>query len=317
MKSVGNRLADPAKYNSDTVIGAALALAAHSYKAGEISSLEVHLDGVSSAVDSRGGAKAITLPGLRLLPFNADTHDASMRDAVPRFPIPEEILPDISSLCGDTIVGLDATATIATWIQKWPTRGSIAAILYDVARVSVWVTRMAEHDSKFFAPANQCGRWLLPLLHRYLQLTVQGHSRTEAHFDDGGRDFQQVARHGVIIYLTQLRRAFNVEGRDFTLRLPTLRDVLLDIRQNSRWDGLQSLLLWATAVAGIEADNLEDQVGYVPQLVFLPRLNSTANHLGCAASLLYLQRIRSSHISLLSKLSRGYEALFGLTAFWT
>lgn len=224
----------------------------------------------------------------------------------PRFPLPVRILPDIDRLRPQFQPSEPVAACIAKWRTRFPKRPEIARILQDLSVFVLWLNAEAAQDPNCFLSSDRSGAWVSPIIHRCLQLV--SHDEKEAAVP--GQALQEVLRHGCILFLQHIRRAFGVMVDGHHFRAKKLKDALRQC--TCEWDGMSDLLRWVVISGGLEATNLEDQIWFaaVTAKHTPPKKDPARDPLGLAKNFIWFDGIPGDRLDSFFSRVRDMRATF-------
>ena len=186
----------------------------------------------------------------------ADECSAGTRDQRPNFPLPLKILPSVEQLYSKFAVSVDVETQVEAWQWRFPQRQEIAEIIRDLSVTTQWFEVEAARDPYFYQPSNISGDWLVPMVHRCLDLILTDIDAIA----EPGFELQETLRHVVVLFTQPIRRRFAINPGSSDLRVQKLRGILQ--RHLNDWDGFTPLLRWIVVAGGMEANRIEDQLWF-------------------------------------------------------
>ena len=179
------------------------------------------------------------------------------RDIPPRFPVPEMILPTVAPLHQRYTVPNLVEEQLVRLVRRYPSAHFLSQIVKDLSVIIQWFEYESKKDISFYQPSDVSGVWLVPLIHRCLDLIPN--------YPDciisSELTVLEALRHATILFIQPIRRRFGINTGPPDLRIRKLKAVL--IRQPwSDWHGFEPLFRWIVVSAGMEAKTIEDQLWF-------------------------------------------------------
>lgn len=190
-----------------------------------------------------------------------DMEGAISRDVQPYFQLPLHRLPSPQMLCeshNNTV-----RACLSAWAREFPGESTAIDIFADLELVMMWVSgQLIVHGSDFWSRADTANSWLLPLIHRCLQLAGRDAVNSNQ------RPFEHALRHAIILFLAPFRRCFGIPATGMDIHLSKLISALRQCFEHGAASRLWKMLLWMMVVGGLEGCNLGWDVSWLFARIF-------------------------------------------------
>ncbi|KFY34458.1 hypothetical protein V494_06754 [Pseudogymnoascus sp. VKM F-4513 (FW-928)] len=297
LRSVKNRITNPAMAISDGVLTAIIAFACHAVMFNDIKGTITHFGGVEAIIKQRGGLQFMNSnPVLRTVVFWVDVNAAFLQDQVPRFPIPYDILPQV---CAEEIASISGSRLL----QACTTNDMISAI-HDVLALNQYMVREAEARS-LWDNAVFAGLYVVPLLSKLLAIR---HNALDAALAK-----EESCRIGALLYLSGIRRKF---GLALTSDIH-IRNLKHAISEDS-FSNTDPILLWLLVIGGaqsIEHDVREWFVSATVDLLLRLQYNTWDSLMSVVRGALWVEGIleaecRQFHADVASEARNKYGYMF-------
>lgn len=141
-------------------------------------------------------------------------------------------------------------------VGKYPTTKPLSEIVRDLSLVVQFFEYKTKTDPYFYQPSNMSGNWLLPLVHRCLDLVPDDTSR----MDHSELMVFEALRHATILFMQPVRRRFGINTGSCDQRVHKLRTILQE--SLALWDGNEALLRWIIVAASTEASAIEERLWF-------------------------------------------------------
>ena len=186
---------------------------------------------------------------------------AATRDVRPFFPLPVHILPSTQTLQSPRKPAVEVCLSV--WTQELPAQRAIIDIFLDLDARVKWLSEQGvTHHGSLRARSDLDASYLVPLLHRCLQLSGRSALRLQAAEDEDSIScrrhdaFHEALRHAIILFLAPIRRYFGPPAGGTELHIMMLTSALeLCLAHRAALD-LGQLILWMVVVGGMEACSL-------------------------------------------------------------
>jgi hypothetical protein len=178
------------------------------------------------------------------------------RDIQPRFPFPEKILPDVGKVYQRYTVPHLVEEQLGHLVGRYPSAHFISGILKDLSVIIQWFEYETIKNIAFYRPSDVSGVWLVPLIHRCLDLIPTDPN----YIDQSELTVLEALRHAIILFVQPIRRRFGINTGPPDLRIRKLKAVLQ--QPWSDWYGFEPLFRWIVVSAGMEAKSIEDQLWF-------------------------------------------------------
>lgn len=220
----------------------------------------MHLSGLREIVHRRGGLDALKQNvTLRIMLFwcvapyspvlldisdcdRVDVNAAFMQDSTPRFPLPEYILPEITSSLSaiDPVRGLIGACQTAEMRFAMNLLQDLSHLVAgELSRRDLW------NDGVF------AGMHVVPVLHHLLS------TRHEITQENSAVLGEESCRLGAILYLGAIRLKFGLTlTADVYVR--KLKDCIL-LKGEASWDETPEILIWLLVLGGIQSTFMEEE----------------------------------------------------------
>lgn len=145
-------------------------------------------------------------------------------------------------------------------VGKFPDIKALSEIVRDLSLVIQFFEYKTKTDPYFYQPSNMSGNWLLPLIHRCLDLVPDDTDQ----LDHSELTVFEGLRHATILFMQPVRRHFGINTGSCDQRVRKLRTILQG--SLAPWDGNEALLRWIIVAASAEAGKVEERLWFASLL---------------------------------------------------
>ena len=175
------------------------------------------------------------------------------------------MLPGFDGLRSTFHPSRSVTRCLALWVDRFPGQSQIASIVRDMSIFAQWVEDESAKDPAFYHRSDLSGAWVVPLIHRCLQLIPVDTATGE----QPASSMQESLRHACILFVQNFRRKFGIVIANVDDRVARLRVALTACMDH--WAGIEDMLRWVVVTGGLEA-NPNDQAWFASVLATRPGL---------------------------------------------
>ena len=254
LESVNKRLKDPIHGNSDGVVASVVGFACHSRQTADFDAWAMHMKALQKILDTRGGVDSVTMRNLRFLLFLIDTAGCCTRDIRPIFALPVHILPAVAELHSRCSARPQVEGLLSRLVKQYPSTKALSEIVRDLSVVTQYFEHESKTDSYFYQPSNKSGDWLVPLVHRCLDLVPNDSDVT----GQAELTVSEALRHATILFMQPVRRRFGINTGSSEQRVRKLKKILQ--QPLAVWHGFEALLRWIIVSASTEARAIEERL---------------------------------------------------------
>lgn len=165
-------------------------------------------------------------------------------------------MPDVNDLYSKYSVPFIVNEQLNRLVRRYPSASAISEIVRDLSVITQWFEHETNTDPYFYQPSNISGIWLVPLVHRCLNLIPDAPDEIE----QSELLMLEAVRHATILFMQPIRKRFGINTGSSDLRVRKLKAIL---QQNlAQWHGFEPLLRWMVVAARMEARMIEDQLWF-------------------------------------------------------